>query len=50
MQTVEDPMFTMMASISILLSYIILSLVLVVLVLEKDSVFGHALGAAEAVR
>lgn len=35
-------MFTTMASICILLSYIILALVLVVLVRGENSVFGHA--------
>ena len=38
----EGTMFTMMASICILLPYIILALVLVFLVLGKNSVFGHA--------
>ena len=36
-------MFTMMASICILLPYIILALVLVILVCRENSVFGHAM-------
>jgi len=40
-------MFTMMAQINILLSDIILVLVLVILVLGENSVFGHAKGRRE---
>ena len=38
----EDPMFTMMTLVNILLVNIILVLVLVILVREENSVFGHA--------
>ena len=40
-------MFTTMALINILLSYIILVLVLVILVQGETSVFGHANGRVE---
>ena len=40
-------MFTTMAQFNILLPYIILVLVLVILVREKNSVFGHAKGRRE---
>ena len=38
----EDPMFTMMTLVNILLVNIILVLVLVILFREKNNVFGHA--------
>ena len=38
----EGTMFTTMASICIMLPYIILALVLVILVCGENSVFGHA--------
>ena len=44
----EDPKFTMMALVNILLVNIILVLVLVILVREENSVFGHAENEAAA--
>ena len=44
----EEPMFTMMALVNILLVSIILILVLVILVREENNVFGHAENEAAA--